>query len=81
MLHVQNTAGVHAGIALCGKSIGGRSANMLGCGKTSCVQCLNKLLVPQADSAAGNSACSGQKLLRFVLQEGFLLEQVGLVFM
>lgn len=35
---------------------------MLGCGKTSCVQCLSKLLVP----LAGNSAYSGQKLLRFV---------------
>lgn len=39
---------------------------MLSCGKTSCVQFLNKLLVPRAESAAGNSACSGQSLSRFV---------------
>lgn len=69
---------MHAEIAPCGKSIGRRSVNIFGSVKTNCVQRLNKSLLQQAE-------CCWQLSLLWteaieVSVEGFLLEQVALVF-
>lgn len=77
MVYVQNTAGVHAWIALCGTPIGRRSVNMFGCVKTDCVQHLNKLVVQQAERGWRFRLLWAEAVE--VSVEGFLLEQAGLV--
>lgn len=59
---------MHAGMALCGKSVGRRSVKVLGCTKTVSYTSISWLFNRQG--AAGSFACS-QRLLRSLWKASF----------